>query len=195
MTMIVGGDNPHNSVSVDNLGRIQAHAASTSDQEVAAIDADAYNFNTSNITLTDALATPIFYFKNDSETRDIVISRIFVTFGASTGGAGEIFGSIVYNPTAGTLLSGTAKALQGFNVGEDKPLGVTSLIGASGLTVSGGTTPIEFLFPSASSRHLIGFQSIVVPRGGSIALLITPQPSNTSMVIQAGYNAFLTHAG
>jgi len=192
MAGIEGANNPKNGVHVNSKGEIEAHAVSATEQEIAARDGDAYNFNTSNIILTDDLDTPLFFLRNDAEERGIIVPRIFVTFGASTAGAGEIEATIIYNPTGGDILTATSKAPQNFNTGQTgKTLQVTSTVGASGKTVVGGTVPIEFLFPSDGNRHLVPFQSIVIPRGGSIAFTIKPPAGNTSMKVQAGYNAFL----
>ncbi len=192
MAEFEGGNNPHNSAHVNSRGQIEAHAISAAEQEQAAIDGDAYNFNTSNLILTDDLDTPIFFLQNDTEDRGIIISRIFVAFGVSTGAPGlDIEGTIIYNPTGGDILTATAKAPQNFSTGSNKTLGVTSTVGATLKTVSGGSKPIEFLFPTDKSRNLVPFQSIVIPRGGSIAFTIKPGTANTSMKIQAGYNAFL----
>lgn len=177
---------------IDSQGRAEAHAVSTSEQSQAAIDGDAYNFNTSNLTLTDANETPIFYIKNDSEERDLIINRVFVTFGPSTGGSGVIAGKVKFNVTGGTITTaGTDKAPANFNAGSSKTLEITSKVGASTQTVTGGTDPIEFLFPAASSRHLVGFESVILPRGASMALTITPPAGNTSMLIQAGTNIYI----
>jgi len=193
MAIIKGGNNPNNALHVDSTGRAETKSVTLSEQGHEALDGDSYNINTGNLTLTSAAETPVFYLKNDSEGRDIVIPRVFVTFAASTGGSGEITGKVIYNPTSGTIITaGTANPPANFNASSSKTLAVTSLTGATGQTVVGGTTPIQFLFPSDSSRHLVSFDTIILPRGASMVFTITPPSGNTSMVIQAGANVYLT---
>ena len=192
MTLIKGFNNPGYYANVDDKGRIEAHSVGITEQAATALNGNSYNFNTSTITFGTANETPVFYISNIGESRPIIIPRVFITFGASTGGTGEISGKIYYNPTGGDILTAQTKDPQNFNAGSSKTLQVDSRIGADGVTFSGGTDPVEFLFPGASSRWLVGFETIVLPRGSSMLLTITPPTGNTSMVLQAGCNIYLS---
>lgn len=193
--LIEGSNNPGNKAHVSASGQVESHAVSISEQTDTAQKGDTYNLNTGTVTLTTAVETPIFYLKNDSEEKDLIISRVFVTFGASTAGSGELEGKIYYNPTGGTITTaGTDSPPQNFNASSSKTLSVTSKTGATGQTIVGGTVPVQFLFPLASTRHTISFDAIVLPRGSSMILAVTPQTGNTSMKIQAGANIYL-HSG
>lgn len=191
MALFKGGNNPGNNAHVDGNGRIEAHAVSISEQSDSSLGGDAYNVNTGTFILTTDASTPIFYIKNVSESRELVIPRVFIAFGASTAGSGIVEGAIISNPSGGTIITATANPPQNFNFGSSQTLGVDSTVGATGLTVTGGTTPIEFLFPSSPARNLIAFDSIILPRGSSMVLTITPPSGNTSMQIQAGINVYL----
>lgn len=178
---------------VNEAGQAEARAVSVTGQSNSSQRGEAFNINTGTFTLTDANATGVIYLKNVSEPKDIIINRVFVTFGASNG-TGPVFGSIERNPTSGSLLSGGTDFLPAnFNFGSSQTIGVELKKGATGQTVTGGLVPppVEFYFNAANSRHLIGFESIVLPLGASCALVITPPAGNTSMDIQAGMNCYL----
>lgn len=191
-----GGNNPGNKAEVNNKGHLETQAVTISEQSDTALDGDAYNLNTGTFQLTSAASTAIFYLKNDSEERDMIISRIFVSFGVSTGGSGRIVASVMRGPTVGGILtSGVDNPPQNFNFGSSKVLSVTSKTGTTALgDCTGGTMPIEFYFTSDNQRHLVGFESIILPRGASMCFSLTPPAGNTSMDIQAGANIYLAAA-
>lgn len=191
---IEGANNPGNKVNVNSEGRIESHSIVISEQSQMAIAGDAYNLNTGNFTLTDDAETALFFIKNDSEEKDLIITRIFVAFGVSTGGStNSIEGIIMANPpTGGIIASGVENPPQNFNFGSSKVLQITSKTGTTALgDVTGGNEPVRFFFTGDNQRHLVGFEAIVLPRGASMAFSLVPPTGNTSMVIQAGANIYL----
>ena len=190
---IEGVNNPGNKAKVDNKGRLETHSVSIAVQTDTALEGDTYNLNTGTFQLTDATETAIFYLKNDSEEKDIVIPRIFVSLGASTGGSGPIEGKITRGPIAGGIVtSGVDNPPLNFNFGSSKSLAVTSKTGSTALGVcTGDPSPIMFYFPNDAQRYTIAFEAIILPRGAELCLSITPSTSNTSMDIQAGANMHL----
>lgn len=191
MTVIFGGNNPRNAAHVDESGRLSAFAVSLTEQQKASEIGENFNVNTGEITLTDANETPLFYIKNDNEDRDLKISRLFSTFLSSTGGSGKVLLNIYSGITAGTILTASDLPIYNFNFGSGKVLNVTTKLGATGLTFSGGTKPIVSLFPSDNIRQLTQFDHIVLPRGSSMLVTCVPPVGNTSMVVLAGCNLFL----
>lgn len=189
---IDGANNPGNRAYVDNEGHVLARSKSISEQTDAAQKGQSFNFNTGTLTLTTDTESSLFYVKNN-EDQDIVISRVFVTMGPSTGGAGKNWSAkIVANPTGGTVISaGTDKAPQNFNFGSSQTLDSVAKVGGQAFTCTGGSVPVEFLFPSDAYRTQVPFESIVLPRGSSLCFSVTPPAGNTSVVIQAGLNAYL----
>lgn len=178
-------------VNVDDKNRIQARSVSLSEQAQAAVDGDSYNLNTGTITFTDDLETPVFFIKNLGEPRKLLIPRVFMTFGSSNG-VGEIEGALYFDTTTGFALSGgTDKAPENFNASSKQLLDVDSRVGATGLVFGGGSKPVEFLFPSDSSRWLVGFEEIVLGQGTSMMMTIKPPAGNTSMKLQCGCNIYL----
>lgn len=191
MVQIVGANNPGNAVHVDDEGKIQARAVSITEQSSKSLIGDTYNLNTGLLTLTDDAETPIFFFKNVSEDKPIVISRIFVTFLVSTGGTGEVIASVEKGVTGGTILTQTESLPQNFNFGSSRTPGTEFRVGATGVTFTGGIKVPEFLFTSDNQRHLVPFDSIVLPRGASMTFTLTPPTGNTSIVVEAGANFYI----
>jgi len=189
---IEGSNNPGNKVEVDNDGKIEARAVSISEQSEKSLNGDAFNINTSEFTLTDDAETPLFFFKNESEDFQIVIPRIFVTFLSSTAGSGKVSAKLIQNITGGTILSATDLAPTNFNFGKSKTPGTILKIGSTGDTFSGGLTGPEFLFTSDNQRQLVPFESIILPRGASMLFTLTPPTGNTSMVVEAGANFYIS---
>ena len=191
MVMIVGGNNPGNTAGVDNEGRLSARAVASTEQDESATNGTSFNYNTSDVTLTDDNETPLFYIKNESEANEVKISRIFLTALASTGGTGPLRCNIYKNITGGTILDQTNEEVTNFNFGSGKTIGIVVKKGGTGITWTGGEqTNIEFLFPDVSIRTLTNFESIVLPRGASLLFTATPPTGNTSIVIASGTNIF-----
>lgn len=195
MVMIQGANNPGNRAQVDEFGRVEAHAVSITESTDSAIRGETFNLNTGNITLTSDADTPLFYVKNDGEDRDIIVSRVFFTFLGSTGGTGDVNASVISNPTGGTVTTGSELDIFNFNFGSGNTISIDSNMGGTGATVTGGLTPIRFLFTGDTQRHLISFDSIILPRGASMVVMLEPPTGNTSMVVQAGLNMHLSEPG
>ena len=188
--IIEGSNNPGNRVHVDDFGKMQTRSVTISEQSQKSLSGDSYNINTSDITLTSDVETPVFYFKNDTEDDSIVVPRIFIT-SLDSDAPGAFHACIYSGITGGTILAASDLAPQNFNFGSSKLPGTTLKIGATGETFVGGQRKPEFLFPSEKQRSLIGFEAIVLPRGASMVLTVTPPTGSTSWVIQAGANFYI----
>jgi hypothetical protein len=189
--LIEGSNNPGNRVHVSDDGRLQTRAVTITEQAQKSLLGDAYNINTGEMTLTDDLQTPIFYFKNETENDSLIIPRVFFVFLESTGGAGKARACIKANITGGTILSAPDLAPTNFNFGSSKIPGTTLKLGASGLTEVGGSVGPEFLFTSDNQRQTVPFEAIILPRGASMTVTFTPPVGNTSMVLEAGANFYI----
>ena len=175
---------------VDSKNRLHTFATIESGGTEAAIEGDLYNVNTETIVLTSANASALVYMKN-VDTVPWIYNRVFYNAGPSTGGTGDFLAEVIRNPTTGTLISaGTAFTPTNLNFGSSKELLATTLKGAEGSTVTDGIVAVSTIIPAAGTRVLIGFDSIILEPGSSIAVRITPQASNTSMNIQCGFNLY-----
>lgn len=193
--LIEGGNNPGNRAHVDDEGRIQARSVIIAEQTSQSVSGNGYNINTGNLTYTNDSESAVFYLRNNSEINPIVITRIFLTFLSSTAGTGEVNARIYKETTGGDILTANPFNPGNFNHGNRSKLpGVVLNKGstASTFTATALDSDPEFLFTSDNQRHLIGFEAIVLPRGASMLLTWTPPSGNTSIVLQAGANLYVS---
>jgi hypothetical protein len=188
---IEGSNNPKSELAVTQRGQAFTVGVVETEQQNAASDGLAFNINTDIITLTNDAETPIFYFKNVNESNQLKISRIFKSILQSTGGAGGSVAANIYkNITGGTILSSTELTIENFNFGSAFELNAEARIGGTGVTWTGTKTNINFLFPTDNIRVLTAFDHIIIQRGVSFLLTITPPAGNTSLDVLAGCNIF-----
>ena len=187
---ILDGTGTGSRAKVDSKNRLNTLAVTESGGTEAAVEGDLYNVNTGTINLTSDSASALLYMKND-DTVPWVYNRVFYNAGTSTGGTGDFLAEIYSNPTTGTLISGGAVIVPAnLNFGSSKVLTGTTLKGAEGSTVTNGNVPVSTIIPASGTRVLISFDSIILEPGSGIAVVITPQTSNTSMNIQVGFNLY-----
>jgi len=176
---------------VDNKQRLHSFSVTGSEEEEANEEGDAYNINTGKITLTNAVDTPVLYFKNN-EDRDYIIKAIALGLGPSTGGSGGIPEvTFIRNPTAGTIVSNAINVdiKSNRNYGSNKILIADVYKGATGNTMTGGDDHI-FVYAKADARSFITIGE-VLPKGTTFGIKIKPQTSNTSMTVYAAIIGFI----
>lgn len=189
MTFILKSGSDGNTAKVDDDNRLHTFATSQSESTTKALTGHSFNINTGTINLTSANTSALMYLKN-TDAVDWTLSRVFYNAETSTGGSGGWLADVRANPTGGTLLSsGTAFNPFNFNFGSVKTLTSTCLKGAEASTATGGTSgAVSTIVPSSGTRVLIGFDSVILTPGSSMAIEITPPTGNTSMDIQVGVN-------
>lgn len=192
MAFIEGSNNPGNRANVTNAGQIRVASETTTGLTEAAVIGTAYNINSAPIVLSTDAETPIAYFKNTFEVRDIIIDNVLLCVGVSTGGSGHMLARVVSAPSNGTIITaGVPREVANLNLASTKPLNVIANLGGTGLTSVGGNEILQYLLPSDSSEYDLHFNSIVLPRGSDFVLLLTPPNGNTSMVVQTGFALYL----
>ena len=171
---------------VDSDLRLQTYAVTINENNQANSKGRAYNINTDDITLTDAVETPILYIKNN-EDKDLHITALDLWAGTSTGGTATLGTKWVVerNPTAGTIVSNaTAVDIESNrNFGSNNTLLVDSYKGATGNTMTGGTDHLVFR-GTLLSRIYVEIDEII-PKGSSIGIHVKPPTSNTSLIVYA----------
>ena len=171
---------------VDINNRAHSYSVSISEAAQALQDGDSYNWNTGNITLTDAVDTPVMYLKNN-EDRDLLIDSLALGFKGDTGGSAtdmvEI--TIVRNPTTGTTITNANNADINQNRDFASSNTFTGLVykGATGETITNGDD-ILFLYSGTGTR-LFASIGLHLAKGDSVAVKVKPRASNTSMVMYA----------
>jgi hypothetical protein len=182
-TTIKDGTGRGHSAEVTNSNKLMTLSVTEGIAAHHAFEGDAYNINTGSITLTSASKSALLYIKN-LEDEDLIITGLFYLIGNSNTSGGDTLIQFERNPTGGTIVSaGTSFTPVNRNFGSSKTLNITCEKGAEGKTLTGGTVAVESIFASAG-RKTVSVGAIILPRGSSMGITVTPQTSNTSQDYQ-----------
>ncbi len=152
----------------------------------AAEQGEAFFLGTPTITLTTATPSAIFFIENN-EDKPLIIGEFIIMADATTGGSPNTFKVSWYkNPTdiSGTLSSGLNQ-----NFGSSNELDATIKYGAQGSAVTGGTLSATISFPIGMFNTLEA--NLVLEKGSSFAIVVTPPTGNTSMPVTFGGRSIL----
>lgn len=177
---------------VDSTGRLQTFSISEGLNIEAARIGENYNINTGAITLTSSTESAVLYMKNNEE-KNFIIEDVIVILGASTGGTGDLQVDLIRNPTTGTIVSNAVDVdiVANRNFGSNRELLKDTFKGAEGYTLTNGD---DFASTTRSlGSTVIHFDGdvMVIPKGSSIGVNVTPQASNTSMVVKVAIIGYL----
>lgn len=174
-------------VGVDTTNKLLARATVESIFDEAVEEGLANFVGTPLITLTNAAESAIFYIKNNEDI-DIIFENFFFVAEATTGGSPNMFRVSWYkNPTS--ISSGTAVTPLNQNFGSSRVLDATVEYGAQGSAVTGGSNAATLSFPIGVFNDIKA--KLILPKGTSFAVTITPPTSNTSMPVQFGARTIL----
>ena len=187
-----GGGAPQAWAKVDTNNRLHVLSVSEGFNIEAALKGDNFNINSGTLTLTSANKSAVFYFKNN-ETKKFVIEDVLVITGSSTGGTGDLAINLIQNPTTGTIIDNatavTTVANRNFGM-TSSTLAADVYKGAEGYTFTNGTV---FADTTRNATGVVEFDAdvMVLPRGSSVGVEVTPQPSNTSMAVKVAIVGYL----
>ena len=189
---IVDGTGSGNRAKVDSNKRLQTFSISEGLAIDAAKNGQNYNINTGSVTLTTANESAVLYLKNN-EDKNFIIEEVIVILGASTGGTGDLTISIVRNPTTGTIISGAtdAEIVGNRNFGSSRELTADIYKGAEGNTLTNGDLFSDTTRSAASAVVRFDADVIILPKGTTIGVNITPQSSNSSMSVKVAVVGYL----
>tara|TARA_R110000822_G_C15307967_1_gene492577 strand:+ start:975 stop:1562 length:588 start_codon:yes stop_codon:yes gene_type:complete len=190
---ITDGGGKGYSAEVDSENRLRVF--SISEQEVfnASSLGNSYNFNTGVINLTSASKSAVFYIKNNGDS-DLIITQLFYLIGNSTAGTGDVLITVLRNPTTGTIISNAvAMEMDGVNrnFGSSKILTTDSYKGAEASTFTNGDKIIESIIDQSPTRITVEVGGLVIPRGTSIGIDITPATSNSSLDVEFAASVYI----
>jgi hypothetical protein len=173
------------SAKVNEFGQLSTKSVISTLENFGATKGYTFNVNTGTISLTSANASALLYLKNNGES-SVYVSSIGYLIGNSTGGSGDIDVEVLRNPTAGTIVSGATDVdiVANKNFGSSRPLTADVFKGAEGNTFTDGELAYRSLLNSAGKQYTIATGSVILPRGSSIGIRMTPQTGNTSMDVQ-----------
>lgn len=177
---------------VDTKGRLQTFSISEGLNIESANIGENYNINTGAVTLTSANESAVLYMKNN-EDKSFVIEDVIVILGASTGGTGDLQVELIRNPTTGTIITNAVDVdiVSNRNFGSNRELLKDTYKGAEGNTLTNGETFASTTRSSASTVIHFDGDVMILPKGTSIGVNITPQASNTSMVVKIAVIGYL----
>ena len=175
---------------VTNDNKLTVDSVETTAESLASLNGDSFNISNDIIDITSDAETALIHIRN-TNSEDWVITRVYFHFGGTTGGVGSGEFSMITNATEGTLISaGAPVTAVNANLGSAKLLVGEFLQGVTGSTITNGSEFLRTIIPSFTSRHIIPFDSVIVPPGASLSLTFKPPAGNTSLKAQLGVNFF-----
>ncbi len=188
---LIDGTGSGNLQRVDSDNRAHVFSVTETEAESANTEGNAFNVNTGVITLTDAVDTPILYFKNTDAVQTIHVNAIAIGIGPSTLAVTTLdplaIITVIRNPI--TIDFSTAVSINSNrNYGSAATLTATAYKGATGDTMTDGAD--HLLFFQVGAGRLFATIDEVLPPGSSMGIKINPAPSNDDMKI---YAALILH--
>lgn len=170
---------------VDANHRLHTKAVTEPSQGESAIMGDSYNVNTGTITLTTDNESAIAYIENTGNT-SIHIESVGYLIGNSTGGTGDLLVKLLRNPTTGDIVTDATPVDVNVNknFSSQKTLNVKAFKGDEGKSFDDGVDAYFSLLPKSGNPYLINTGKIVLDKGASIGVVVTPQAGNSSMNMQ-----------
>lgn len=189
---IIDGTGKGFEVKVDSNNRMHVLSVSEGFNVESAIEGKNYNLNTGSVVLTTSSKSAVAYLKNNEE-QNFIIKEILVILGASTGGTGDLVVELIRNPTTGTIIdNATDFDIKGNrNFGSVRDLDGLTYKGLEGYTLTNGELFADTTRTSAGTVVTFDSDVIILPKGSSIGVDITPQTSNTSMNVKVAIVGFL----
>jgi hypothetical protein len=190
---ITDGGGKGYSAEVDSENRLRVFSIAEPEVFNASSLGNSYNFNTGVINLTSASKSAVFYIKNNGDS-DLIITQLFYLIGNSTAGTGDVLVTVLRNPTTGTIISNAvAMEMDGVNrnFGSSKNLTTDSYKGAEASTFTNGDKIIESIIDQSPTRVTVEVGGLVIPRGTSIGIDITPATSNSSLDVEFAASVYI----
>ena len=190
---ITDGGGKGYSAEVDSENRLRVFSIAEPEVYNASSLGNSYNFNTGVINLTSASKSAVFYIKNNGDS-DLIITQLFYLIGNSTAGTGDVLITVLRNPTTGTIISNAvAMEMDGVNrnFGSSKSLTTDSYKGAEASTFTNGVKIIESIIDQSPTRVSIEVGGLVIPKGSSIGIDITPATSNSSLDVEFAASVYI----
>jgi hypothetical protein len=190
---ITDGGGKGYSAEVDSENRLRVFSISEQEVYNASSLGNSYNFNTGVINLTSDSKSAVLYIKNNGDP-DLILTQLSYSMGNSTGGTGDVLVTVLRNPTTGTIISNAvAMEMDGVNrnFGSSKSLTTDSYKGAEASTFTNGDKIIESIIDQSPTRVTVEVGGLVIPRGTSIGIDITPATSNSSLDVEFAASVYI----
>jgi len=194
-SIISDGTGQDYKAKVNSLNQLHTESITEAIEVFHSIKGHSYNMNFGNVTLTSANSSALLYLKNNEEV-DIVIFGAFYLMGASTGGSGDQLVEIIKNPTAGTIIDNAVDNIpMNRNFGSSNALTVDAYTGVEGDTFTTHEGAVIQSLINGTARVAINVGGIILPKGTSIGIRLTPATGNTSQSVQVALGMYLDKFG
>ena len=178
---ILDGTGKGAKAGVGSDNRLLVSAINETIFQYAAEEGEAYFLGTPLVTLTNAAESAIFFYDHNED--DPLIVENFFTTATTTNGTPTMYAVNFYkNPTS--LDTPTATTPLNQNFGSSNTLDGTLQYGAQGAAFVGGTL-VATLYVPVGQYNVIP-ANLVLQKGNSWGVSITPPTGNTSMPVQFG---------
>ncbi len=176
----INGVGTHNPQRVDASFRAHTRSVVSTELEQQSRSGNAFTCGSTEVTLTSANESAIFFYQNN-EDRDIIINSLAFYMKASTGGTVD-HGLFNYYSGLTSISTSNAAFCVSSEVGNTDTPDSILFTGAEAATFTGAGAP--FSAPWETTRfHEIALPG-VLPKGRAIGLSIVPPAGNTSMIVQ-----------
>ena len=184
--IIKDGTGSGDTAKVDLSNRLNTRSIISCSIHEAAEAGEALFVSSGLVTLTTCCQSAILWYQND-ECRDLLITDVFFSVGSSTGGTGSV--TFAFRKNATGLSSAVGDALfTNPNFGSNTTFCSTSERGEEGATVTGGCATAGFFIALDGTTELSA--TLVIPKGKSISVQVTPPASNTNLVVAVALRSF-----
>jgi len=187
MATITGGSKKNNA-SVDDTFRLMTRTVTETSFIEAALTGEAFALVTGDIELTTAAESALFIYQNDNNS-DVVFFNSTFSYGPSTAGVGTLRNVAYTNSTTMTSGTGTDVTIGNLNFGSSKTTPATSELGQEGASLDGNANAARRF---ATDQTFVDDFFVVIPKGSTLAISIFPPTSNTSMVVNATFNFYIS---
>jgi len=185
MVLIDDGRGGGRKAAVNVNNHLLCDAVTTDIETELAFQGNSYNVNTGTVNLTTTGSSALLYFKNTGTKNAVVHSLVYLLGGnPAVSGSENSKVEILRNPTAGTIVTNTVSQDPiNRDFGSTRTMNADCYKGVEGDTFTDGTVAIESIF-SSTGRKVVSVGALVLPKGSSIGVRVTPPPQNTDWDVQ-----------
>ena len=187
MNIIKDGTGRGYSAGVNSDGQLRTRATAVEQRLESSIDGNYYEVTTSEVTITDALETPMIWIRNDDTNPNnrIIIDRVFIDAWETTGGTG---GGVVEYYKNSDITGGTDIEPINCNFGDGGIMvgtfkkSMTTQVHGAGDHWWWGYVPVGGI--------VVEEGRIVIPPGYSFGISYTAPTGNTSQIVSINVAMF-----
>ena len=187
MTVIKGGGDG-NVASVDETNRLMTRTVTETSFIEAALNGESFALATGDITLTSATESALFIYQNDNDSDVVFFSSTF-SYGPSAAGVGTLQQIAYVQATTMTGGTSTDVPIGNLNFGSSKSTPSTTELGQEAATLDGVANASRRFATDATFTNDF---FVVLPKGSTIGISVIPPTSNTSMVVNATFDFYIS---